>query len=105
MLNSQFINRDDQITNRNLRKLRSMAAISHIAALPDAPARPQKGERAAMDFGGAVTYRDVVEAKLRVDPVSLAEKKRQADPVRKRDDPPRRDERYEEPGSYVDISV
>lgn len=83
-----------------------MAAISNIAALPDAPARPQKGgERAAMDFGGAVTYRDVVEAKLRVDPVSLAEKKRQADPVRKRDDPPPREDRYEEPGSYVDINV
>lgn len=83
-----------------------MAAISHIAALADAPARPPKGERAAMDFGGAVTYRDLVEAKLRVDPVSLAEKKRQADPVRKRDDPPpRREEEYEEPGSRLDISV
>ena len=58
-----------------------------------------------MDFGGAVTYRELVEAKLRVDPVSLAEKKRQADPVRKRDEPPRREERDEEPGSYLDISV
>ena len=57
-----------------------------------------------MDFGGAVTSRDVVESRLRVDPVSLAEKKRQADPVRKRDEPPPRDER-DEPGSYVDISV
>ncbi len=105
MLNPQFINRDDQTANRNLRKLRSMAAISHIAALPDAPARPQKGERAAMDFGGAVTYRDAVEGKLRVDPVSLAEKKRQADPTRKREDPLRREDRYEEPGGRVDISV
>jgi hypothetical protein len=86
----------------------SMAAISHIgpAALPDAAPRPQKGsERAAMDFGGAVTYREMVEAKLRVDPVSLAEKKRQADPARKREDPPPREERYEEPGSRLDINV
>ena len=58
-----------------------------------------------MDFGGAVTYRELVEAKLRVDPVSLAEKKRQADPVRNRDEPPPREERDEEPGSYLDISV
>lgn len=86
-----------------------MAAISPIgpAALPDAAPRPQKGsERAAMDFGGAVTYREMVQAKLRVDPVSIAEKKRQADPARKRDDPPPpREERYEEPGSRLDINV
>ena len=84
-----------------------MAAILPVAtaALSDAPARPQKGgDRAAMNFGGAVTYRDVVEAKLRVDPVSLAEKKRQPDPVRKRDAPPPREE-DEEPGSRIDISV
>jgi hypothetical protein len=87
----------------------TMAAISTVApaGYPDAPARPQKGgDRAAMDFGGAVTYREMVEAKLRVDPVSLAEKKRQADPPRKRDaPPPPRDDDYEEPGSRVDISV
>jgi hypothetical protein len=85
-----------------------MAAIHPVAhaAFSDAPARPQKGgDRAAMNFGGAVTYRDLVEAKLRVDPVSLAEKKRQADPVRKRDAPPPPREEDEEPGSRVDISV
>lgn len=86
-----------------------MAAFPTVApaAYPDAPARSQKGgDRAAMDFGGAVTYRDVVEAKLRVDPVALAEKKRQTDPPRKRDaPPPPRDDEYEEPGSRLDISV
>ena len=85
-----------------------MAAIAPVAhaASPDAPARPKGSERAAMDFGGAVSYRDMVEAKLRVDPVSLAEKKRQADPVRKRETPPPpRDQDYEEPGSRLDISV
>jgi hypothetical protein len=85
-----------------------MAAIFPVAlaAFSDAPARPQKGgDRAAMNFGGAVTYRDLVEAKLRVDPVSLAEKKRQADPTRKREHPPPREEEYEEPGSRLDISV
>jgi hypothetical protein len=87
----------------------SMAAILNVAhaAYSDAPARPQKGgDRAAMDFGGAVTYREMVEARLRVDPVSLAEKKRQADPTRKRDaPPPPREDDYEEPGSRLDISV
>jgi hypothetical protein len=85
-----------------------MAAIHPVAhaAFSDAPARPQKGgDRAAMNFGGAMSYRELVEAKLRVDPVSLAEKKRQADPTRKRDAPPPREEDYEEPGSRVDISV
>jgi hypothetical protein len=85
-----------------------MAAIPPVAhaAFTDAPARHQKGgDRAATMFGGAVTYREMVEAKLRVDPVSLAEKKRPADPLRPPEKPPPREEEYEEPGGRLDISV
>lgn len=78
----------------------AISGIEPVAA-PPSP-RDQKGS-ARPDFGGAVTYRDVVEAKLRVDPVSLAEKKRQADPTREREQPP--PPRDDEPGSRVDVSV
>lgn len=86
-----------------------MAAISGIepvAAPPIAGPREQKeSARAHVNFGGAVTYREMVEDKLRVDPVSLAEIKRQADPTRKREEPLPREDRYEEPGGRLDISV
>lgn len=83
--------------------MRLMAAISALA--PEAARSPKGGERTANEISGAVSYREMVEAKLRVDPVSLAEKKRQADPTRKRDAPPPREEEYEEPGGRLDISV
>lgn len=85
-----------------------MAAISGIepVAAPTNPGSREQKEstRAPVDFGGAVTYREMVDAKLRVDPVSLAEKKRKADPARQSDPPPRPREN-DEPGSRVDISV
>jgi hypothetical protein len=98
-----------------------MAAISGIepvAAPQNSGQRDQKGSaRAPIDFGGAVTYRELVEAKVRVDPVSLAEKKRKADPTRAREEPPResaRAQRFAEDdaardaetrGRRLDISV
>jgi hypothetical protein len=97
-----------------------MAAISGIepvAASSNAGPREQKEiSRAPVDFGGAVTYREMVEAKLRVDPVSLAQKKRQIDPTRKGEEPPRESARAQrfaeedaaydaEKGSRLDISV
>lgn len=99
--------------------MQPMAAISGIepvAASPNAGPREQKDSaRAPVDFGGAVTYREMVEAKLRVDPVSLAEKKRQIDPTRKREEPREsaRAQRFAEDdaaydaekGSRIDISV
>jgi hypothetical protein len=79
--------------------MRPMAAISGI----EAPlAQREQKERTAVDFGGAVTHSELVQQKLRVDPVALAEKKRQPDPARKRDEPPRE---REEPGSRLDITV
>lgn len=57
-----------------------MAAISNIApAAPQAPpAHDQKGGRAAVEFGAAVTHQDLVREKLRVDPAALADKMRSA---------------------------
>jgi hypothetical protein len=74
-----------------------MAAISGIeaaGALPAAPARDQRGSRAAVEFGGAITHREMVTEKLRVDPAALADKKRAARASR-RDDEPRESQRSE----------
>jgi hypothetical protein len=80
-----------------------MAAISGIepaaGALPQPSARDQKGGRAAVEYGAAVTHRDLVQEKLRVDPAALAEKKRQARALRRDDDEP------EHRGRRVDIRV
>lgn len=89
--------------------MRLMAAITPIAApvpAPTADAHQQKGGYAAVDFGGAVTHRDLVREKLRVDPAALAEKKRQAQNVRAQDPPPPRDEdKSQEKGQYIDITA
>lgn len=99
-----------------------MAAISPMdpaGGLPQPP-REQKGGRAAADFGGAVTYREMVQEKLRVDPAALADKKRSSRALRRDDEPPResaRAQRFAEDdaaadrahddrmGQYVDIDV
>lgn len=73
-----------------------MAAITPPAAPLSAPPPARHVEHnATVDFGGAVTHRDLVREKVRVDPVSLAHKKREAQPGRKSD--PR--------GQHVDIKV
>lgn len=96
-----------------------MAAISGIeplAAPSNSGQREHKSTRAPVDFGGAMSYREMVEAKMRVDPVALAEKKRKADPTRQREEPPRESARAQrfaeddaaydaEKGQRVDISV
>ncbi len=102
-----------------------MAGISGIEGAyapqhPGAQARPEKGgESAAVNYGGAVTHSEMVQAKLRVDPAALADRKRAAEPTRKREAPPRESSREQhraedqaaynaacsEPGERVDISV
>lgn len=80
-----------------------MAALSNIepvAAYASAQTRHQKGgERAAANFGAAMTHREQVAAKVRVDPAALAEKKRAT--------PHAREHPSEEapPGSYLDVRV
>jgi hypothetical protein len=102
-----------------------MAAITPIepaGAFPQTSAREQKGGRAAADFGGAITHREMVQEKLRVDPAALADKKRAARAARRDDEPPppqdsARAERFaqddaaadaaqdERMGQYVDIEA
>lgn len=82
-----------------------MAAISGITppAAPQAPpAQDQRANRAPVEYGAAVTHRDVVREKLRVDPAALAEKKRAAE--RAKHDAPRDDEPPRK-GRYIDIRV
>lgn len=84
-----------------------MAAISGIEAIGASntshPGAQRKGgEAAAADFGAAVTHRDMVREKLRVDPAALADRKRAAD----RNPPPRDyDDRRDTRGAIVDIEV
>ncbi len=82
-----------------------IARTNHVAA-PTPPAREHRqSDRAAVDFGGAVTHRDLVEAKLRVDPAALADRKRRPQPLRRPEAPPHaplRDANHEQ---RVDISV
>lgn len=86
-----------------------MAAISGIeasgASNTSHPGAQRKGgEAAAAAFGAAVTHRDIVREKLRVDPAALADKKRAAH----RDPPPRADYDEDRPaprGAIVDIEV
>ena len=68
----------------------------------------QQQHRAPVDYGAAVSHREMVQEKLRVDPASLAHKKRQSADVRSSDDrrePYEADEDRERPGQYVDIEA
>jgi hypothetical protein len=103
-----------------------MVAISGIEGVvapqhSSAHAHQEKqSERTPVNFGGAVTHSEMVEAKLRVDPAALAARARASDAVRQREEPPRessrerrfaaddaaRDAQLEEgKGEHVDISV
>lgn len=84
-----------------------MTNFAPIEAAP-APAPPQREQnRAPVDYGAALSHREMVQAKLRVDPASLAAKKRQSADVRT-SDPPRdsyETEDRERAGQYVDIEA
>jgi hypothetical protein len=77
-----------------------MTTIAPVDAAPPMPPRDQQQQRSTANFGGAVTHRDLVREKMRVDPASLAEKKMRS-PHLSQNDPPRSDER----GQYVDIEA
>ncbi|MGD9966906.1 MAG: hypothetical protein AB7T59_10320 [Hyphomonadaceae bacterium] len=78
-----------------------MTTIAPIDAGAGAHPRAQQQQRSTADFGGAVTHRDAVKEKLRVDPASLAQKKLRAPHLRS-SDPPREDEGK---GQYVDVEI
>ncbi|MEZ5957055.1 MAG: hypothetical protein R3C27_07600 [Hyphomonadaceae bacterium] len=72
------------------------------APAPVNTATDQQHQRAPVEYGAAVTHRDLVKEKLRVDPAAIAHKKRHASEARSSD--PRR-ELPEHLGQHVDIEV
>lgn len=94
-----------------------MAAISGIepvAAQQGAPQREARDNKAPAEFGAAVTHKDMVREKVRVDPAALADKQRAI--KRARGDDPReqrmaRDKaeyeaaQQQRKGRYVDIEA
>ena len=78
----------------------TFAPVSAPAAVTTAP--DQQHQRAPVEYGAAVTHRDLVKEKLRVDPAAIAHKKRQA-PHLRASDPPR--DLPEHLGRHVDIEV
>ena len=80
-----------------------MTTFAPIAApVPVNTASDQQHQRAPVEYGAAVTHRDLVREKLRVDPAAIAHKKRQT-PEPRSSDPPR--QRPEHLGRHVDIEV
>jgi hypothetical protein len=83
-----------------------MTSFAPVEAAPP-PAQPREQHRAPVDYGAALSHREMVQDKLRVDPASLAAKKRPHADVRT-SDPPRESydtEEREPAGQYVDIDV
>ncbi|MGE0741913.1 MAG: hypothetical protein AB7O98_11285 [Hyphomonadaceae bacterium] len=80
----------------------ALSGIEPVSASPRAETREQKGGAAATDFGAAVTHRDLVREKLRVDPTAVADKTRAAKASR----PSPRDERLAaEEQAYFDSLI
>ena len=78
----------------------SMTAITrvdHALALPQ-PRDHRESNRAAVNFGAAMSQRELMGEKFRVDPIAVADKKRAPESTRARDPPPAdaRDQRADE---------
>ena len=82
--------------------MRSMTTLAPVSAVAAQTAHQQQDQRAPLEYGAAVTHRDMVREKLRVDPTSLAHKKRAHTETRASDTPP---ERTDHRGQHVDIEV
>lgn len=78
----------------------TFASVS--APVPIQSPHEQQSQRAPVEYGAAVTHRDLVKEKLRVDPAAIAHKKRHA-PEARSSDPQR--ELPEHLGRHVDIEV
>lgn len=74
----------------------TFAPVSAIA--PAQSAHDQQHQRAPVEYGAAVTHRDLVKEKLRVEPAAITHRKRAAQGARSSDP---RDHR----GRHVDIEV
>jgi hypothetical protein len=83
-----------------------MAAISGIEpAGAYAPQREPPRDRAAADYGAAVSHRNEAREHPRVDPTALAEKKRQARAARRDDQADQQERRENRERRRVDIRV
>ena len=82
--------------------MRPMTTLSPVPAAPAPNTTKDQHQRAPVEYGAAVTHRDLVREKLRVDPAAIAHKKR-ALPEHRRDNRP--PERPDHRGQYVDIEV
>ena len=76
-----------------------MTTLSPIPAVPAPNTTQDHHQRAPVEYGAAVTHRDLVRDKLRVDPSAIAHKKREARPN------DRSPERNDHLGRHVDIQV
>lgn len=74
-----------------------VAAPAPVNTSPD-----QQHQRAPVEYGAAVTHRDLVKEKLLVDPTAIAHKKRPAHAMRASDE---RRPLPEHLGRHVDIEV
>ena len=77
-----------------------MTTLSPVPAVSAPNTTQEQPQRAPVEYGAAVTHRDLVREKLRVDPASIAHKKR-AMPEDRRDPP----ERPDHLGQHVNIEV
>lgn len=80
-----------------------MTTLSPVAApVATHTAQDEQNRRAPVEYGAAVTHRDFVREKMRVDPISVAAKKG-AHTEPRRSDPPA--EQPDHRGRHVDIEV
>ena len=78
-----------------------MTAFAPVTAPAAVTAPDQQHQRAPVEYGAAVTHRDLVKEKLRVDPNAIAHKKRAAE-HRPNDRAPKRPDHL---GQHVDIEA
>jgi hypothetical protein len=67
-----------------------MTAITRADHAPLVPALrdPRDSDRAGVNFGAAMSHKDLMGEKFRVDPVALSDRKRAPESTRSRDPPP-----------------
>jgi hypothetical protein len=80
--------------------MRHMTTLSPIPAVPAPNTTQDQHQRAPVEYGAAVTHRDLVREKLRVDPAPIAHKKRALSEERRG-----ALERTDHRGQHVDIEV
>lgn len=100
---SEINNTSEPHANRDVTRWLSMTTFAPVSApVPVQSPYEQQSQRAPVEYGAAVTHRDLMKEKLRVDPAAIAHKKRLA-PEARSSDPAR--ELPEHLGRNVDIEI